>query len=114
MLEKLKIAFVLTVVAGGPDSTVVSGPSTVQLWLAAEASCVPAVLTARTFSSCAPTVRLSMMWCDGQESNVSPSSEHSKLAAGSVEANLKSAVVLIVEAGGASVIVVSGATTVHA
>jgi hypothetical protein len=44
---------------------------------------------------------------------VAPFKEHSKVAPGSSEENLKSAVVLRVVVGGPDSIVVSGATTVH-
>ena len=51
MDEKRKSATVLRVDAAGPDTIVVSGATTVQLWLAGVASVIPDVLVATTWSS---------------------------------------------------------------
>jgi hypothetical protein len=61
--ENVKLALVLVVVAGGALPIVVSGAVVsgggwiVQLWLAGEASTLPAASLARTSKLCAPTAR---------------------------------------------------------
>ena len=51
MDEKRNSATVLSVEAAGPESIVVSGATTVQLWLAGVVSVMPDVLVATTCSS---------------------------------------------------------------
>ena len=104
-----------TVRVGGPDvDRSCPGPRRSRLWLAGVASTVPAALIARTSS----VVRADRQALDdvvrlaGAEGRAVERAL--ELAAGSVEAKRKSAVVSIVDAGGAEMIAVSGATTVHA
>jgi hypothetical protein len=108
--ENVKLAPVLLVPDCGPDSIVVSGGSTVQSWRAGVASNVPAALTARTSSVCWPARRFSITCRSSQEPHEAgeTSSEHSKVAAGSLETSSKTAVALTVLAGGPEWIVVSG------
>ena len=115
--EKVKSAIVLSVEAGGPETIVVSGATTVQVWMAGVASKVPNVLTARTRSSCCPTSRPSTTCTVSHELHESPvgsSSAHSKVAVGmfgSLEVNQKVAVELAVVPVGPRRIVVSGTTS---
>src|SRR5918999_2824058 len=108
--ENVKLASRLLVPDCGPDSIVVSGGSTVHSWRAGVASTVPAAFFARTSSVWAPASRFSITCRSSQElhDTGSASSEHSKVAAGSLETSSKTAVALTVLAGGPDWIVVSG------
>jgi hypothetical protein len=110
--ENVKLASTILVVASGPESIVVSGGSTVQEKRAGLASKLPAAFTARTSSVCGPASTSSITCRSSQEPHEagSTSSEHSNVAAGSLETNSKTAVALTVVAGGAEWIVVSGTT----
>src|SRR5687767_3371051 len=114
---KAKVADVSLVDTSGPLSIVVARPvvSTVQVAAAGLASVLPAASLARTRNVCSPSARPLSATGETQDANAAPSRAHSKVALGSDE-NSNDALVLVVEAAGPEVIVVSGATagsTVH-
>ena len=110
-LENARLAEVVEVCAGGPESMVVWGAvvSTVHAHCAGVASTLPVRSRARTANECAASARPRYSSGEGQALNAAPLSEHSKVP-GSVEETAKPADVLPVRAGGPESIVVSGAS----
>jgi hypothetical protein len=107
------VALVLVLVTGGADvmnvSGAVSSPTTmVQEWDAGSSSTLPAASIARTRSVWSPTASSVNVTREGQGENGAPSSEHSYVVPSSLAEKRNVALVLVVRAGGASVIVVSG------
>ena len=81
----------------------------VQMRVAGVTSVLPAASVARTLNQCWPTARPVYSRGEVHAANAAPSIEHSKSAAGSSAVNVKLALELVVVAGGAVPIVVSGA-----
>jgi hypothetical protein len=108
--ENVKLALVLLVTAGGPESIAVCGAleSTVQLWAAGLASVLPAGSVARTWKVCGPELRPVYGLGEVQAVKAAPSSEHWKLEPVSLDENVKFAPVLFDSAGGPESIVVCG------
>src|SRR5688572_9165872 len=98
--SNLKVALVLCDGSSGPDRMTAFGTGPiVQRYSAGLSSTAPALLFARTSSTCWPTGRLTSSYGDAQEPNAAPSRAHSKSASGSFEENSKAAVLLTVETG---------------
>src|SRR5688572_18908431 len=87
----------------------VSSPTTmVQEWDAGSSSTLPAASIACTRSVWSPSASSVYVTRDGQGENGDPSSEHSNVVPSSLAEKRNVALVLVVVAGGASVIAVSG------
>src|SRR5688572_30944715 len=124
--EKVNVALLSVVVAGGPEAIVASGgvmsaSSTVQFQVAGDASMLPSASMARTAKVCGPTViggvprsTSGYRTGDSHSAKAAPSRLHSKVGSRSVPVKVNVALVLVVDASGPDVIVVSGGTaTVH-
>jgi hypothetical protein len=100
----LKVALVLCVVTGGaPEPIEVSGAvvSTVQLWVAGDASVLFAASIARTRNWWPPCARFVYETGDWQAVNAAASSAHSNLEPCSSAEKVNVALVLLVSAAGA-------------
>src|ERR687896_926264 len=102
--EKLNVAVLLVVVASGPETIVVTGgpASTVQLHSAGDSEATPSGCTARTRSTCSPSVSPWTTCGEAQTTNgpSSLSSAHSKVAPGVLEEKVKVASVAAVGTSG--------------
>src|SRR5688572_19298910 len=104
LLENVKVAVVSTVMPSGPELIVVSGATTVQVWLAGVGSRLPSALMARTRSSCVPRASSVNSAGEEQEVNNCASREHSKVPSASLVKKAKVAVVSTVVAAGPEMI----------
>src|SRR5918999_804385 len=118
LATQLNVASVLTVVASGPDSIVVTGAvppvpaPIVQVWTAGVLSTLPETSTARTSKRCSPSARPVSVSGDSHGPNASASSLHWKVMSLTLSVPLKrnTAVLLVLGSAGACRICVCGAT----
>jgi hypothetical protein len=118
---KPKLALELVLKAGGPAVMVVFGGAVsagdwiVQVWLAGVGSVLPAGSVARTWKVWEPSARAVYSCGLAQGAKAASSRAHWKLEPASLEVKPKLALVLVVDVGGAAVMVVFGGvvSTVH-
>src|SRR3712207_521880 len=108
--ENTKVGVLSFVGPVGPESMFVCGivVSTVKVRLAGVGSTFPAGSIARTSIVCSPSASSGLVYGVGQEAKPASSIRHSKVEPGSVEANSKVGVLMLVGPLGPAANVVSG------